>query len=120
VSGTTTQAVASPGAGGGLFGPGGWVERNGTLVGNAVSGLGGGLLRGMAAKDEARSIEERDRRRAANYSTSGDGLMTRAATGQLRAGAGNPTVAEKYDPLTRRIEYRYNPETGQVDRYQVA
>ncbi|MEQ8394977.1 hypothetical protein [Thalassobaculum sp.] len=118
---TGGNAPAAARGGGGLLGPGGWLERNQTLVGETVKGIGGGLLQGLSAQDEAKALENRDRRRAGNYA-SGGGLLDRAAVvNGARPGAAHPTVEEKYAPSHGyRIEYRYNAETDQVDRVRVA
>jgi hypothetical protein len=111
--------------GGGFFGRGGWVERNGQMVGGIVQGAAGGLLQGMAAGDAAKADEEAALRRSGNYRTT-RGLMTgapqqgQAAPPNASVPNGHPTMAEKYDPVRTPVRFRYNPETGEIERQALA
>ena len=65
-AGTATTGAATP-ASGGLFSTGGWLERNGALVGEAVSGLGKGAMTGLAAGAETDAANAEQRRITDSY-----------------------------------------------------
>jgi hypothetical protein len=126
---------ASGGGGGGgsgaktaFFGEGGWLERNGELVGQAAKGLGGGLLAMASAtspEDEAQAraranIEEMRAKQqmiADNYGGGGGmtGLLSRSGAG---SGAQGPTPGEVYDRqiygTTGPGRYVYDPRQRRV------
>lgn len=87
--------------GGGLFGQGGWLERNQMLAGQMVGGLGQGLLSGADAEAYGKAALERDREErraiAANY---GSGLV--------------PGYRD-YSSAPPAKEYRYNVEKGRIE-----
>lgn len=101
--------------GGGL---GGWLERNQTLVGNVVSGLGGGLLKGLAAKDSgkaySRALETKQALIDRNYSGAGRGLLTAENTAYLQNQPGRPSPTQRFDPSTYGGQYVFDPELGRI------
>jgi hypothetical protein len=104
--------------GNGLFSAGGWLERNGDLVGGAVSGLAKGVSTGLAAGDAADSARADRARIDANYRQTGTGLLAQS-TRAANAGNGGPSVQEK---LGARLnyQYRYNPSTGTIESVPIA
>lgn len=116
-----TGAAAAGGGSGGMgfgsmFSSGGWLERNQTLVGQAATGIGGGLLSGMAARDSADAEEAKYERYADNYRSgapgggNGFGFFTEP-TRQTTTGA--PSPAQKYDSrLASGRRYVYTPGVG--------
>ncbi len=119
----TTAATSAGTGGGGFFDKGGWLERNQTLAGSAIKGLGGGLLQGMAAKDEAAAYEKRQQQIAGNYRTGGRGLMTQQPQAATYDASGNPTPEQKYGGRvptgSTRMRYQWNPQAGRVELVRV-
>jgi len=111
--------------GGGLFTQGGWVERNGALLGQAAGGLGQGII-GLA--DSQGDAESGDRRAelwlardqaerdaiTANYSGAGAGLLTPENMAYLQGQPQRPTPAQRFDPATYGGQYVYDPQLGRI------
>lgn len=92
---------------------GAFLSKNQTLVGNALGGLGSGLLQGMGAKEAAEAEERRARQIRDSYNVSDDALV--------REWKGDPTArpepkdAYAYDDKRGR-RYVYNPKTRRVEK----
>jgi len=117
--GSSTQAASAGtrGLGGDLLGRGGWVERNGELVGGVVKGLGQGLLAGMGDQADIEAAERRRAQVSQNYTVGTTGLMGDRRTSEAAYDAtGNPTPAERY-PTTSAVRRTPPPPTGGRMRY---
>lgn len=104
-----TQAPATSG---GLLSKGGWLERNQTLAGNVIKGVGTGLLSGSAADSERDLIRERQKLISDNYAGADPGASYRTAT------PGNGQApAQRFDRnYYGSWEYRYVPESGRIEK----
>lgn len=111
---------------GGVFDEGGWLERNGSLVGQTISGLGTGLMKGLSAESEQEMLEQRERTRlatiranygGANGTPTRRGLMTQQ---QVPTGpGGNLTPEQRFSPSyyaesAPRLRYQYDVASGQI------
>jgi hypothetical protein len=110
----SASSLPAAGQGGGLLGAGGWIERNGALVGSTLSGLGQGLATGMAAGDKADAEREQFDRISGNFAMPEGGYegSTSPADGP------RPTPAVKWESgatPARKPRWRYNRETAQVE-----
>lgn len=129
-SGTATGQVANQTAGqvagqtaakttGGLLSKvGGWVERNQTLVGNTVSGLGQGLLSGASADAEKDLLNERYHKIEQNYA----GTNPSSGYRGLAPGQSGQSPTERFTPgyyAAGRYEFRYSPQSGRIERVPV-
>lgn len=99
---------------GGFLGAGGWLERNGALAGNALSGLGQGLMAGM---------EEDDGEAAMEMAEWQQGNYTRPAYGQATATeGGRPTPSGRWpgragtSATTKPPRWRWDSERGEMVR----
>jgi len=111
--GASAPATSSPG----FLDQGGWLERNQSLAGGVVKGLGQGLM--SAGEDSGdneaamRLAMERDeaQRQAIkeNYGT-GDVPGYR----KLAAPTGNPTPTQRFDPQSYNGTYQYDPKTQRI------
>jgi hypothetical protein len=108
-AGLPAAAAAAPAASGaapGLLGPGGFVERNGELIGGVVSGVGKGLLAAGEAEDEGKSqmqlLRERQKLIANNYGGNA-GLLGEGSTDYI-------------DDLGVPYEYALNPKSGMIEK----
>lgn len=114
VSGTSAPTAASSGAGG-IFDKGGWVERNGTLVGNTLTGLGKGLLAADAGDAQVKAMKERADILRSNYGAGGQrtGLLTASSNAQATAGQ-QPGMApsQRFSAAGVQGQYVYDPATG--------
>lgn len=111
-----SQTAVNPTPSSGLLG---WAERNQTLLGNVISGVGGGLLKGQESADYAEALKERDQAQrdyiAGNYATNGSGLLTQGdVNGVVAAGNRNPTPSQRFDPRTYSGQYVYDPAQGRI------
>lgn len=115
----TGEALRNTGGTGGLLSKvGGWVERNQTLVGNTVSGLGQGLLSGASADAEKDLLKERYRRIEGNYA----GTNPSGGYRSLAPGEGGKSPTERFTPgyyAAGRYEFRYSPQSGRIERVPV-
>lgn len=106
---------ASGGGGSGFLGKGGWLERNQTLAGHVVSGVGQGLMTGAEADAERDLLRERHKLTRQNYEGADPGARYRSAA----PGESGVAPAERFD--TRfGFEYRYNDKTGRIERVPIA
>jgi hypothetical protein len=104
----TTAAGAAPAAPtGGLFGTGGWIERNGTLVGTAVSGLGQGLMGGMAARDSGKADQ-----RLRDQITGSFNIDYSDRSAGMGGDASKPSPENRFGSRKR---YAYNPESRRIE-----
>lgn len=112
----------------GLFSKGGWLERNGDLVGGTVGGIGQGLIAGLGAKEQADARREaaqiaadsdlRERELiSGNYRTSGRGLQTKQIAND---NAGRPTPKNRFDPRLYTGRYEWDPALGKIVMKQTA
>jgi hypothetical protein len=95
-------------AGGGL---GRFIENHPNLTsmaGNALTGLGQGLMTGMAAKEDAQALEDRQNEIAASYSIDDSAYDSAPAAD----GVDRPTPGEKWDRPSGR--YRYDRKSRQI------
>ena len=107
-----TQA-ASGGRGllSGVFGKGGWIERNPEIAGGIISGIGQGLL-----SPEEDYLRERQRLISANYAGTDPGRNFR----DLAPGTSGQSPTERFDPRTYGSwEYVYDPKQGRIVRTPV-
>jgi hypothetical protein len=107
-AGTTAGRDAVYGAGGGaaapsggsmldsLFDKGGWLERNQSLTGNVVSGLGKGLLTANQGDAYAQAREREYQMIAGNYAGAGRGLLTGASAPSPDQPPAGPTPAQRF------------------------
>jgi hypothetical protein len=110
------SATPAGSGGGGLFDPGGWVERNQGLVGYGVQGLGQGLMSMAQGDDAGRAGElalerdDRERRYIRENYGSGDvpGYRKVAET------SGNPPPATRFDPASYQFDWVYDPAQGKI------
>lgn len=133
---TARSAPASAPVGGGssmvgdVLGKGGWLERNGELVGGLAKGVGQGLLSGMSDQAQIDAAAARQTEIQNNYRVGGGGLMPTARTGGPAYDASNnPSPAERYPstvqrqptviPTSGRMRYVYNRATGRMEITQV-
>jgi hypothetical protein len=119
-------AAAAPAAapsGGGLLSKGGWLERNQAIVGlggQAVAGVGQGLIAGAKSEDEAESKLALEREKAAriraNYGNLGPGLLKPEDVAHVQEQAGTrPTPGQRFDPRTYGGRWVYNTESRRVE-----
>lgn len=113
---TIAAPVAAPvasGAGNGLLG---WAQNNQTLVGNTLSGLGSGLMQGMAAKEATAAAEKEQRRITGSYNVDPSALAGLGASNQTNPQL--PTPTEKYAqvtvPQSGKGRYVYDKDAGTV------
>ncbi|MBP2230834.1 hypothetical protein J2847_004143 [Azospirillum agricola] len=111
---STTSAAANPG----VLDKGGWVERNGTLVGNTLTGLGKGLL---AADGDAqvKVLQQRSEIVRNNYGAPRTGLLT-ASNAQQASAAQAPgmTPQQRFSQAGVMGQYVYDPATGRYTLVQ--
>lgn len=123
VAAPTAPGVAP--ANNGLLGPGGWIERNNTLVGNVASGLGTAMLKTGEASETAQlrkdmSEAELNKQReqqawiTGNYAGAGPGLLTQADTAYIQNQPGRPAPAQRFDPRYSGGTWVFNQQMGQV------
>jgi hypothetical protein len=114
----TTPGTAGGAAGrlGGLLGKGGWIERNGTLAGNVIGGLGQGLMGAAEADAIRQGQKDRFAQIEKNYGDVDPGAYyTQAAPGESQQ---SPT--ERFDPSTYgQWEYKYDAKQGRIVRAPV-
>lgn len=119
---TTATAATPASASTGVFDKGGWVERNGKLLGGAVGGIGKGLLAGMAAGEKAdatryaadaaaKAKAEEAARIAANYRGTGAGLLKRNT---IPSESQRPTPKDRFDPRMYTGRYQWDPQQGRI------
>lgn len=122
-----TAAGAAPAAaatamgdatGAGAMAPGGWLERNGELVGGLLKGVGEGWVRSGEADEEGKSqikiLRERNRQIADNYRGQGNGLLRDGDTDYI------PGLGPTSPSLPFAYEYVYNPESGRIEKVATA
>lgn len=88
-------------------------EGGGQIVGNTISGIGQGLLSGMAAKDEAQALEDQQQRITDSYDIKPGALGIGAM-----ADGGRPTAEQQYGRSTarQRREWRYDRDRREIVR----
>lgn len=131
-AGAPTSSVGSTvsSAAGDLLGKGGWVERNGELVGGVVKGLGQGLLSGMSDEADIEAAERRRSQISNNYNVGTTGLMgNQRQAEQAYDASGNPSPADRFPntaavrrtppPTGGRMRYVWNRETGHMELQRV-
>lgn len=104
-----------------LLGKGGWVERNGELVGGVVKGVGQGVLSGLGDQADIEAAEKRRRQTQDNYRVGTTGLLPGANTAEAPYEAsGNPSPASKYPTTIRApqgramMRYVYDRDSGSM------
>lgn len=101
----------------GLFGDGGWLEKNGTMVGTAVSGLGSGLLKMAAGDDTEKALKKRQEIYTQNYritpEATANGLLMKAPV-MSQAPAAVKGPAPRFDPAAFAGEYEFDPAQGKI------
>lgn len=97
-----------PPSSGGLLSKGGWLERNQTLVGQTISGLGQGLMAKASADSEREMLEDRRRRIEDSYR----GVDLGAGYRSLAPGDSGLSPSDRFSPGY----YQYNPRTGRIER----
>lgn len=116
--GLLSQGGAGAGAGGGgggsgFLGEGGWLERNQTLAGNVIKGVGGGLMAGSEADSQMALERERAKLTRENYAGANPAEQYR----KLSDANQNQTPAQRFDrPIYGDFEYQYNRESGRIER----
>lgn len=109
---SVTPPAATPSAtSGGLMKPGGWLERNQTLVGQTVSGLGQGLM----AKADNEAASEILKQRRANYGGLDFGSSYRSAA----PGSSGQSPDARFGATPSSYEYRFDPKVGRIVRVPV-
>jgi hypothetical protein len=104
----------STATGGGLLSQGGWLERNQTLAGNVISGVGQGLMAGSEADAERDLLREKYKLQGRNY----QGANPNKGYRQMARGNG-VAPSERFD--TRfGYEYKYDPQQGRIVRVPIA
>lgn len=113
------QTVGKSATGGLLSKAAGWVERNQTLVGNTISGIGKGLLSSSAADAEKDLLNDRYRRIEQNYA----GVNPSGNYRGLLPGQNGQSPTERFSPgyyaSAGRYEFRYSPQSGRIERVPV-
>lgn len=120
-SGPAAAAAASPvqTASQGLLG---WLERNQTLAGSVISGVGAGMMGAAKAdsdQDVMRLAMERDEaeraaRRASHDGVGTRGLLTDANLAYMDQQPQRPTPTQRFDPISYRGEYVYDANLGRI------
>lgn len=105
----------------GMFGKGGWVERNQSLAGGAISGLGQGLLTGQAAETQADAYDRRtqaqieaEREKAARTAASHEGMNLLTPRTNVISTTQRPTPTARFDPKTYGGQWVYDSAQGRV------
>lgn len=103
-------------ASGGLFGKGGWLERNQELAGGILKGVGQGLLGQATAEAEAKAAmklaRERHNMAAGNYDTSGASWVRSPG----RPGDPGAQTPEQRWGSAFNFEYAYDRQQGRIVR----
>ncbi len=109
VGSSVEEVVKKPG----FFGPKGWLERNQTLAGGAVSGLGQGIMAMAGADSERDLLRERFSLTASNYAGTDPGR-------NFRELQGSEERKDRYDPRTYGSwEYQYDAQQGRIIKVPV-
>ena len=91
-----------------FFAEGGWLERNQTIAGGAVSGLGQGIMAMAGADSDRDFLREKFALTAANYEGTDPGR-------NFRSLAGSEERQDRYDPRSYGSwEYQYDPVQGRI------
>lgn len=106
----TNPPATSPG----VFGAGGWLERNQQLVGGLVKGVGQGLMSDDRGDAYARAYRERQSLINDNYRGLGPGLLRPDDRGYLAGQPQRPTPEQRFDPSTYGGRYVFDPQTGRI------
>lgn len=120
VAGASMPAPAAAG-GNGLMS---FLKDNQAVVGQTLSGLGSGLMQGLAAKDAAAAREKEQQRVTDSYGVDPNTLAGLGSSPQTTTGA--PTPAEAYSrrdasaPKSGKGRYKFNPTSGTIEWVQTA
>lgn len=99
-----------------VFGDKGWLERNQTLAGGAIQGIGMGLSANAAYEGEEALLQKRQDIISANYAGADPGANFR----KLSPGGPAPRQ-DRYDPRSYGSwEYQYDPEQGRIIKVPVS
>lgn len=97
-----------------VTGDGGWLERNQTLVGNVVGGIGEGLMSSASADAELDMMRERSNQVRRNYEGVDPGTTYRTLSNE---GSGvSPTERFGQRP---RYQFQYNPQSQRIERVEI-
>ncbi|RJF80957.1 hypothetical protein D3877_12040 [Azospirillum cavernae] len=120
---TSGAASSSADAGAGIIDKGGWLERNGALVGNVLLGVGKGLA-GADANAQTKALQQQADIVRQNYGLPRVGLLTGTQTTNTTVDQGPPrmTPAQRFSPTaygaTGQGQYVYDPSTGRYTLVQ--
>lgn len=93
----------------GIFDKGGFIERNQTLIGSTIGGIGKGLL--SDSRQDALLERDRERRDAISNNFGGRGLLSK---GDVPESGGGLTPGERFTPASGAGQWVFDPSQGRL------